>query len=145
MNVVVTYLLALIVALPLGFAAAFAPLLLLETPGFHLSLWAVVMLLFLPGPLLVGAATYGLLNRWLRHRGEPMPLFVARTAPLSVLLVALVGQSIMVPKGFGLVAPVVISALAVLVGGLLGDGVVTRYAMRGAADSRLNAGGTDCS
>lgn len=145
MSVVVTYLLVLLVALPLGVAVAYAPLLLLKTPGFHLSLWWVVMLLFLPGPLRVGAALYGLLNRWLRRRGEPMPSYLARTAPLSLLLVALVGQSIMVPKGFGLVAPVVISAVAVLAGGLLGDGVVTRYAMCGAADSRLHAGGTDCS
>jgi len=137
MSTVITYMLTLIVALPLGFAAAYAPLLLLETPGFSLTLWWVVLLLFLPGPFLVGAASYGMLTRWLLRRGDPMPSFLARTAPLSLLLVALVARSIAVPKGFGLVAPVVISAIAVLVGGLLGDGIATKYAMRGAADGRL--------
>jgi hypothetical protein len=133
MSTVLTYMLALIVALPLGFAAAYAPLMLLETPGFSLTLWWVVLLLFLPGPLLVGAASYGMLTRWLLGRGDPTPSYLARTAPLSLLLVALVARSIAVPKGFGLVAPVVISAIAVLVGGLLGDGIATRYARRGAA------------
>ncbi len=127
MSAVVTYLLALIVALPLGFAAAYAPLMLVETPGFHLTLWWVVMLLFIPGPLLVGAVIYGLLARWLRRRGEPMPSYLARTAPLSLLLVALVAQSIAAPEGFGLVAPVVISAAAVLLGGLAGDGLVSVF------------------
>ena len=123
--VTLAYVLALPPALAIGFAAAYAPLMALDAQGIRLTLMWATMLAFLPGPLLVGAVVYASLAWWSSRRPAPAPRWLVRTWPLIVPLAVLMSVCLSPPHGFGLVAPLIFSTMAVLAGGLLGDATVT--------------------